>query len=116
MGMGTRALWTVGVERAVERSGVKISVSLDGVEGAKNADEALTLLLARGETIPNSDWKLIQSGGYGTAWEMIKLRTAVRMEYRKWDDIEWYMYNPAAKKYERVYPKRFTYPNGQPVD
>ncbi|MFG2778412.1 polymorphic toxin type 27 domain-containing protein [Streptomyces prunicolor] len=114
MGMGSRALWTVGVERAVERPGVKISVSLDGL-GAKDADEALNLLLSRGETISDSNWELIQKGGYGTAWEMIKLRTAVRMEYRNWASIDWYMTN-AEGKAVRVYPQKFTYANGTPVD
>ncbi|MFF6887683.1 polymorphic toxin type 27 domain-containing protein [Streptomyces sp. NPDC012421] len=116
MGLGRRALWTVGVERAVERPGVKISVSLDGVKGANNADEALSILLARGETIKPGDWGMVQSSGYGTAWEMVKLRTAVRREQRSWDSIEWHMYNPEKKKYERVYPKRFTLPDGTPVD
>ncbi|MFJ9434869.1 polymorphic toxin type 27 domain-containing protein [Streptomyces sp. NPDC101490] len=115
MGMGERALWTVGVERAVANPNVKISVSLDGVEGARNADEALSMLLARGETIQNSSWNVIQSSGHGTAWEMIKLRTAVRREQRTWKSIEWHMYNPEKKMYERVYPSRFTYPNGSLV-
>ncbi|MEU3688016.1 polymorphic toxin type 27 domain-containing protein [Streptomyces narbonensis] len=115
MGTGERALWTVGVEEAVVHPNVKISVSLDGVQGARNADEALSMLLARGETIQNSTWSVIQSGGYGTAWEMIKLRTAVRREYRTWKSIDWYMWNPELKAYERVYPKRFTYPDGSLV-
>ncbi len=114
MGYGKRALWTVGVERAVERPGVKISVSLDGL-GTKDPDEALNLLLARGETISDSNWELIQKGGYGTAWEMIKLRTAVRMEYRNWASIDWYMTN-AEGKAVKVYPQKFTYANGTPVD
>ncbi|WP_318212911.1 polymorphic toxin type 27 domain-containing protein, partial [Streptomyces sp. SJL17-1] len=115
MGMGERALWTVGVERAVERPGVKISVSLDGVQGAKTADEALSMLLARGETIEKSSWEVIQSAGHGTAWEMVKLRTATRMWYRDWDSIEWWMTNSEGKVV-RVYPERFKYANGQPVD
>ncbi|MGW6393357.1 polymorphic toxin type 27 domain-containing protein [Streptomyces sp. NPDC055103] len=127
MGLGERAIWTVGVERAVVNSNVELSVSLDGVAGAKNADEALTLLLARGDTIPNSDWTLIQKQGYGTAWEMVKLRAALRMEYRKWDSIKWYMIKldeagkpvlDAAGKpvFERVHPTRLTYANGTPVE
>jgi hypothetical protein len=114
MGMGRRALWTVGVERAVDRPGVKISVSLDGL-GTKDPDEALRLLLARGETIPDSNWELIQKGGYGTAWEMIKLRTAVRMERRNWASIDWYMTN-AEGRAVKVFPQKFTYANGTPVD
>lgn len=115
MGLGERALWTVGVERAVERPGVKITVSLDGL-GTRDPDEALGLLLARGETIQGSDWELIRKSGYGTAWEMIKLRAAVRMEYRTWASIEWRMYNPDTKSYDVVKPQRFTYANGTPVD
>ncbi|KUJ65400.1 hypothetical protein ACZ90_48500 [Streptomyces albus subsp. albus] len=105
----------MGVERSVENPKVRISVTLDGVAGAKNADEALTLLLQRGETIEKSDWKVIRTGGFGTAWEMIKLRTALRMEYRKWDSIEWHMTNSKGDVV-RVYPTRMTYANGTPVD
>ncbi|MYT82317.1 hypothetical protein GTY69_32385 [Streptomyces sp. SID8364] len=115
MGLGERPIWTVGVERSVENPEVRISVTLDGVAGAKNADEALTLLLQRGETIEKSDWKVIRTGGFGTAWEMIKLRTALRMEYRKWDSIEWHMTNSKGDVV-RVYPTRMTYANGTPVD
>ncbi|MFE5734216.1 polymorphic toxin type 27 domain-containing protein, partial [Streptomyces sp. NPDC056528] len=115
MGTGNRALWTVGVEDAVGNPNVRITVSLDGVEGAKNADEALSMLLARGETIQNSSWKAIQSGGYGTAWEMIKLRTAVRRQMRTWESIDWRMYNPKTGAYEKVEPKKFTLPDGSPL-
>ncbi|MFE2277489.1 polymorphic toxin type 27 domain-containing protein [Streptomyces sp. NPDC059454] len=115
MGLGKRAIWTVGVERAVSNPNVKITVSLDGVQGAENADDALRLLLARGEAIPNSDWGLIQSAGYGTAWEMIKLRTAVRLGDRNWRSIEWRMYDPDTKTYKVVEPERFRYPNGELV-
>ncbi|MEU7024905.1 polymorphic toxin type 27 domain-containing protein [Streptomyces sp. NPDC046203] len=116
IGYGQRALWTVGVERAVENPKVTISVCLDGVDGAKTADEALSMLLARGETIENSSWEAVQAGGYGTAWEMVKLRTSMRMEYRSWKSVNWYMYNPVEKKYELVHPTRFTYSNGTPVE
>ncbi|MEV7075364.1 polymorphic toxin type 27 domain-containing protein [Streptomyces sp. NPDC093990] len=94
---------------------VQITVSLDGVAGAHSADEAMKLLLVRAETIPNSDWKLIQSSGYGTAWEMVKLRTAVRLGDRNWRSIEWRMWNPETKKYDVVEPERFRYPNGELV-
>ncbi|WP_328695568.1 polymorphic toxin type 27 domain-containing protein [Streptomyces sp. NBC_00342] len=114
LGMGQRAIWTVGVEDAVANPNVKISVSLDGVPGAKNADEALALLLQRGETIKNSDWAVIQSEGYGTAWEMIKLRSAVRLENRTWSSIEWHMTNDKGKVVT-VKPERFKYPNGELV-
>ncbi|WP_280865566.1 polymorphic toxin type 27 domain-containing protein [Streptomyces sp. SAI-127] len=111
MGLGVRPIWTVGVERAVSNPNVKITVSLDGVQGAENADDALKLLLARGETITGSDWEVIRSGGYGTAWEMVKLRTAVRVGDRNWRSIEWRMWNPDTKKYDVVKPERFSYPN-----
>ncbi|MFF1512257.1 polymorphic toxin type 27 domain-containing protein, partial [Streptomyces sp. NPDC058326] len=114
MGMGKRALWTVGVERAVSNPNVRISVTLDGIPGAKNADEALTMLLQRGETIAPNDWAKIQDGGFGTAWEMTKLRSAVRMEDRGWKSIDWWMTNSEGKVV-RVFPERFTYANGQPV-
>ncbi|MEU1229093.1 polymorphic toxin type 27 domain-containing protein [Streptomyces sp. NPDC005828] len=127
MGMGERPIWTVGVERAVINPNVELSVTLDGVEGAKTADEALALLLQRGETIPNSDWELIRKGGFGTAWEMVKLRSALRMEYRKWSSIKWYMTEldaagkpvlDAAGKpvFKEVFPTKLTYANGTPVE
>ncbi|WP_328717980.1 polymorphic toxin type 27 domain-containing protein [Streptomyces sp. NBC_00247] len=119
MGMGKRAIWTVGVERAVSNPKVELSVTLDGVEGAKNADEALALLLERGDSITDSSWKLIQDGGFGTAWEMVKLRAALRVQYRTWDSIKWYMTKldeNGKKVFEQVYPKRLTYANGTPVD
>ncbi|MEU3073469.1 polymorphic toxin type 27 domain-containing protein [Streptomyces laurentii] len=115
MGMGERPLWTVGVDQAVSNSTVRISVSLDGVAGAKNADEALNMLLARGETITNNDWGIIRSRGYGTAWEMVRLRAACRTEARTWKSIDWYMTN-AEGKVEQVFPERFTYANGVPVN
>ncbi|WP_436841724.1 polymorphic toxin type 27 domain-containing protein [Streptomyces cyaneofuscatus] len=114
LGLGIRPLWTVGVEQAVSKANVKISVSLDGVAGAKSADEALDLLLERGATIKAGDWATIRSNGFGTAWEMIKLRTAVRMEQRTWKSIRWYRTNGDNKVVE-VFPKRFTYDNGTPV-
>ncbi|MFG2145849.1 polymorphic toxin type 27 domain-containing protein [Streptomyces sp. NPDC048696] len=118
LGMGKRPIWTVGVERAVSNPTVPISVSLDGVEGAKTADEALELLLKRGETIKPGDWETVRSRGYGTAWEMTKLRTAVRLGEgeggRNWSSIEWYMTN-AEGKVVRVHPERFKLANGTPV-
>jgi hypothetical protein len=115
MGLGVRAIWTVGVERAVSNRNVKITVSLDGVAGATDFNDALKRLLARGETITGSNWELIQDTGYGTAWEMVKLRTAVRTGDRNWRSIEWRMWNPDTKKYDVVKPDRFTYPNGELV-
>ena len=109
MGMGERPIWTVGVERTVSNPNVRLTVSLDGVRGAANADDALRLLLERAETIKNSDWELIRSRGYGTAWEMMKLRTAVRVGDRSWSSIEWRMGGKV------VHPERFKLANGEPV-
>ncbi|MFD9565244.1 polymorphic toxin type 27 domain-containing protein [Streptomyces sp. NPDC059994] len=118
LGMGKRPIWTVGVERAVSNPRVPITVSLDGVEGAKTVDEALELLLKRGETIKPGDWETVRSRGYGTAWEMTKLRTAVRLGEgeggRNWSSIQWYMTN-AEGKAVRVRPERFKLANGTPV-
>ncbi|WP_443062626.1 polymorphic toxin type 27 domain-containing protein [Streptomyces sp. NBC_00390] len=109
MGMGERPIWTVGVEMTVSNPNVRLTVSLDGVAGAANADDALRLLLERGETIKGSDWAVITKDGYGTAWEMIKLRTAVRLGDRKWTSIKWQMGG------KEVFPERFKLPNGEPV-
>ncbi|WP_393096704.1 polymorphic toxin type 27 domain-containing protein [Streptomyces sp. LN325] len=114
MGMGVRPVWTVGVERAVSNRSIELSVSLDGVQGATTADEALEILLQRGDTIAPNDWKTIRTSGYGTAWEMTQLRRAVRLDSRRWSTIRWYWKN-AEGKFERAYPKRFTYANGEPV-
>lgn len=48
MGMGDRPIWTVGVEMAVSNPNVRLTVSLDGVRDAANADDALKMLLERG--------------------------------------------------------------------
>ncbi|GAV40758.1 hypothetical protein Saa2_03653 [Streptomyces acidiscabies] len=112
-GMGVRALWTVGVERAVANPNVELAVTLDGVEGARTADEALEALLQRGEKIKPGDWATVQSSGYGTAWEMTKLRTAVRTGDREWSSITWYMND--GKEFVKVYPQKFRLPNGEPI-
>jgi hypothetical protein len=49
------------------------------------------------------------ASGYGTAWEMTKLRTAVRLGDRSWSPIEWRMGG------KRVFPERFKPANGEPV-
>ncbi|MEU8545045.1 polymorphic toxin type 27 domain-containing protein [Streptomyces sp. NPDC048717] len=113
LGYGVRSLWTVGVENAIANPKVNISVILDGVEGATTADEALTLLLERGEKIPANNWTIIQAGGNGTAWEMAKLRTAVRTGDRNWNSIEWWM--TIDGKLTKVDPKRFLKLDGTPV-
>ncbi|MFJ2056810.1 polymorphic toxin type 27 domain-containing protein [Streptomyces sp. NPDC087908] len=112
MGMGVRPIWTVGVERAVSNGTVKISVSLDGVSGAKTADEALNAHLKRGETIGPTDWETIRRNG--TAWEMTKLRSSVRVGGRGWKSIDWWMTNSEGKVVQ-VYPEKWKYANGTPV-
>ncbi|MFF4399459.1 polymorphic toxin type 27 domain-containing protein [Streptomyces sp. NPDC001480] len=114
LGMGKRPIWTVGVERAVSNPAVDLSVSLDGVQGAKTADEALTKLLQRGETITPGDWETVRKNGYGTAWEMTQLRKSVRLGDRSWSSIKWYRTNGDGVV-ERVFPERFKYANGEPV-
>ncbi|MFF4491056.1 polymorphic toxin type 27 domain-containing protein [Streptomyces sp. NPDC001544] len=114
LGMGKRPIWTVGVERAVSNPAVDLSVSLDGVQGAATADEALTKLLQRGETITPGDWETVRRNGYGTAWEMTQLRKSVRLGDRSWSSIKWYRTN-AKGVVERVFPERFKYANGEPV-
>ncbi|MFD3724577.1 polymorphic toxin type 27 domain-containing protein [Streptomyces sp. NPDC058671] len=114
MGMGVRPIWTVGVEYAVSNRTVRISVSLDGVPGATNADEALNLLLQRGEGIKRGDWEAVRQAGNGTAWEMTKLKSSVRVDDRGWKSIDWWMTNKDGKVVQ-VYPERWKYANGQPV-
>ncbi|MFC9387266.1 polymorphic toxin type 27 domain-containing protein [Streptomyces venezuelae] len=114
MGLGERPIWTVGVEQAVANRNVRISVTLDGVPGATNADEALNALLKRGEGITPGDWETIRQRGMGTAWEMTKLRSAVRMEDRGWKSIDWWMTNSKGEVV-RVYPEKWKYANGTPV-
>lgn len=112
--MGVRPLWTVGVEQAVANGNVRISVSLDGVPGARTPDEALNALITRGEGITIGDWETIRSKGMGTAWEMTKLRSAVRVEDRGWKSIDWWM-TDAEGKVVQVYPEKWKYANGTPV-
>ncbi|MFD3571833.1 polymorphic toxin type 27 domain-containing protein, partial [Streptomyces sp. NPDC058667] len=114
MGMGVRPIWTVGVEYAVSNRTVRISVSLDGVPGATNADEALNLLLQRGEGIKRGDWEAVRQAGNGTAWEMTKLKSSVRVDDRGWKSIDWWMTDKDGKVVQ-VYPERWKYANGQPV-
>ncbi|GAQ70337.1 polymorphic toxin type 27 domain-containing protein [Streptomyces turgidiscabies] len=114
MGMGRRPVWTLGVERAVANPKVNLYVTLDGVKGAKEPNKALEMLLQRGETITPGDWGAVAGDGYGTAWEMVQLRRAVRLGDRNWSSIKWYMTNSEGKV-ERVFPDRFKYANGEPV-
>ncbi|MFC9704149.1 polymorphic toxin type 27 domain-containing protein [Streptomyces sp. NPDC056943] len=115
MGLGERPIWTIGVEEAVGNRTVRISVSLDGVPGATSAQDALDKLLLRGEGLDPTDWGTIAGkGGNGTAWEMTKLRSAVRVDNRGWSKIDWWMTNSEGKVVQ-VYPERWKYANGTPV-
>ncbi|MFE4615860.1 polymorphic toxin type 27 domain-containing protein [Streptomyces sp. NPDC056747] len=115
MGLGERPIWTIGVEEAVSNRTVRISVSLDGVPGATSAQDALDKLLLKGEGLNPKDWDTIAGkGGNGTAWEMTKLRSAVRVDNRGWSNIDWWMTNSEGKVV-RVYPERWKYANGTPV-
>lgn len=84
-----RPIWMVGVDRALGTPGVNISVSLDGVDGAKTADQALAMLVERGQPLVG-DWRLGASGGNGTAWEMAILRLKVILGRRSWESVTWY--------------------------
>lgn len=42
-------------------------------------------------------------------------RQGVTRSTKSESSIEWRWYNPETKVYERVYPKRFTYPDGSLV-
>ncbi|MDQ0774426.1 hypothetical protein QF026_002892 [Streptomyces aurantiacus] len=101
-----RPIWMVGVERAMENSGVRLSVSLDGVPDARNADEALALLLERGRPLVGPNWREAAAGGNGTAWEVATLRLKVLRGSRSWDDIEWYMTKAGDKTATRAHPTR----------
>jgi hypothetical protein len=100
-----RPTWMVAATEAVSNPNVRLSVSLDGVPGASNADEALTALLARGDTVPAGNWQMVAeaNSGLGTAWEMTELRRAYRLEKRTWNSVEFYM--TQGGKVTRVYPK-----------
>jgi hypothetical protein len=113
MGMGQRPIWTVGVERAVRNPNVELTVSLDGVTGATTETAALEKLLQRGETIKPNDWETVRSNGFGTAWEMTQLRTAVRTGARKWSSIKWYMTKEG--KVTEVHPEPFKLADGRPI-
>ncbi|WP_329086271.1 MULTISPECIES: polymorphic toxin type 27 domain-containing protein [unclassified Streptosporangium] len=100
-----RPIWMVAATKAASNPSIRVSVSLDGVPGATTADEAVTSLLARGDTVPGGDWRRVADprNGLGTAWEMTELRRALRMDYRTWESIEFHM--TQGGKVTRVFPK-----------
>ncbi|KPH96791.1 Hedgehog/intein hint domain-containing protein [Actinobacteria bacterium OK074] len=101
-----RPVWMVAVEEALENPNVKLSISLDGVPDATNADEALALLVERGRPLIGADWRPAAQGGNGTAWEMATLRLKVLRGPRIWDDIEWYMTQKGEQVPSRVTPAK----------
>ncbi|MFF1477326.1 polymorphic toxin type 27 domain-containing protein [Streptomyces sp. NPDC058301] len=96
---GGKPAWMVGVEEAIQNSAVKLSVSLDGVTGAKSAEQALDMLVERGRPLVGADWRLATQWGNGTAWEMATLRLKVLLGKRTWESVDWYWegspYKPA---------------------
>ncbi|MGW2481795.1 polymorphic toxin type 27 domain-containing protein [Streptomyces sp. NPDC001571] len=94
---GGKPAWMVGVEAAMENQTVRLGVSLDGVEGAKTAEEALAMLVKRGQEAVGPNWKLATQTGYGTAWEMATLRVKVLLEKRSFQSIQWYWKNVPYK-------------------
>ncbi|TQK51785.1 intein [Streptomyces sp. SLBN-118] len=90
---GGKPAWMVGVEAAIENKTVRLAVSLDGVAGATTAEEALAMLVKRGQEVVGPNWQLATREGYGTAWEMATLRVKVLLEKRTFESIEWYWKN-----------------------
>ncbi|MFF2580073.1 polymorphic toxin type 27 domain-containing protein [Streptomyces goshikiensis] len=82
------SLWMSGVDLALGTKGIKISVNLDGVSGAKNANAALDTLINTGKPLIGKSAEEIE--GNGTAWEMATLRLKVITGQREWGTIEWY--------------------------
>ncbi|MFD7162217.1 polymorphic toxin type 27 domain-containing protein [Streptomyces violascens] len=87
---GGRPAWMVGVPEAIERAGVKLSVSLDGVAGATSPEQALNMLIERGKPLVGGGWEEAAKGGNGTAWEMATLRLKVILGKRTWSSVDWY--------------------------
>ncbi|WP_055588192.1 polymorphic toxin type 27 domain-containing protein [Streptacidiphilus griseoplanus] len=86
-----RPIWMVAVTAAVGNPAIKLTVTLDGVEGAKSADEALAVLLKLGESVAPGDWRAVAeiNSGLGTAWEMTQIRSAIKFGKRPWSSITW---------------------------
>ncbi|MGW4698670.1 polymorphic toxin type 27 domain-containing protein, partial [Kitasatospora cineracea] len=89
-GAGGWRIWQIGVDSYLNAASMKISVSLDGVEGAQSADQALEMLIERGRPLTAGGWQAAAERGNGTAWEMAKLRLAILRGSRSWESITWY--------------------------
>ncbi|MEU3505980.1 polymorphic toxin type 27 domain-containing protein, partial [Streptomyces hundungensis] len=87
---GGRPAWMVAVPEAIDRVGVRLSVSLDGVAGATSPEQALSMLVERGRPLVSGAWEEATNGGNGTAWEMATLRLKVILGKRSWQSIDWY--------------------------
>ncbi|MFQ6145258.1 polymorphic toxin type 27 domain-containing protein [Streptomyces seoulensis] len=99
-----RPIWMVGVEKALDNSSVKLSVSLDGVPDATTAAEALDKLVERGRPLVGGDWQTVATTGSnnGTAWEMATLRLKVILGRREFKNIDWYFTKPGETVPTRV--------------
>ncbi|WP_229911038.1 polymorphic toxin type 27 domain-containing protein, partial [Streptomyces aurantiogriseus] len=82
--------WMVGVSNAIRDKNTRLSISLDGIDGAESGDHALSMLLERGIPTFRKGWKEGVKSGYQTAWEIGNVRMAVITGQRKYDSIEWY--------------------------
>ncbi|WP_460064944.1 polymorphic toxin type 27 domain-containing protein [Streptomyces sp. YKOK-I1] len=94
-----RPIWMAGVEKALDNKSVKLSISLDGVPGAKTAAEALDKLVERGKPLVGGDWRKVAERGSnnGTAWEVATLRLKVILGRRNFEAVDWYFTKPGDK-------------------
>ncbi|MGW2884190.1 polymorphic toxin type 27 domain-containing protein [Streptomyces griseoruber] len=94
-----RPIRMAGVEKALDNKSVKLSISLDGVPGAKTAAEALDKLVERGRPLLGGNWQAVAQVGSdnGTAWEVATLRLKVVRGVRDFDAIDWYFTKPGDK-------------------
>jgi hypothetical protein len=83
-----RPLWMSRVSSAIGRGTTKLSVSLDGVEGAENATDALNSLVKQGMPLVGKHFSEVY--GNGTAWEMALLRLSVITGKRSFSDVDFY--------------------------
>ncbi|MFD5077796.1 polymorphic toxin type 27 domain-containing protein [Streptomyces sp. NPDC058371] len=94
-----RPIWMVGVEKALDNESVKLSISLDGISGAKTPTEALNKLVERGKPLVGGDWRAVATPGSnnGTAWEVATLRLKVILGRRNFEAVDWYFTKPGDK-------------------
>ncbi|GAA1635539.1 polymorphic toxin-type HINT domain-containing protein [Actinoplanes couchii] len=101
-GISGRPLWMEKVEEVIGDSGMKLSVTLDGLPG-DTPEEAFANAYRRGMPFAGT-WKIAAGSGNGTAWEMLKLGNRIRLPHddddRKWDEIDFYWQGKMLKKNE----------------